>query len=127
MTEKERQALMSIILGEHPRCTYDTLIRLEHLGYIEFVMDDYELSYGAYNAYLPEGNFWNDVQQKPIRGNIYLAKVTRVEPSLQAAFVDARGLRRGPDEPAGEQVRQRRMPLPVRQHRHQQVRPAQQR
>lgn len=40
MTEKERQALMSIILGEHPRCTYDTLIRLEQLGYIEFVMDD---------------------------------------------------------------------------------------
>ena len=26
--------------------------------------------------------------RKQLRGNIYLAKVTRVEPSLQAAFVD---------------------------------------
>ena len=26
--------------------------------------------------------------RRPIRGNIYLAKVIRVEPSLQAAFVD---------------------------------------
>ncbi len=33
----------------------------------------------------------------------------------------------GADEPAGEQVRQRRMTLPVGQHRHQQVGPAQQR
>ena len=29
--------------------------------------------------------------KKQIRGNIYLAKVTRVEPSLQAAFVDYGG------------------------------------
>src|SRR4029077_722546 len=29
------------------------------------------------------------------RGNIYLAKVTRVEPSLQAAFVDYGGNRHG--------------------------------
>ncbi|WP_421791444.1 Rne/Rng family ribonuclease [Hyphobacterium sp.] len=33
--------------------------------------------------------------KKPIRGNIYLAKVTRVEPSLQAAFVDYGGNRHG--------------------------------
>lgn len=33
--------------------------------------------------------------QKQIRGNIYLAKVTRVEPSLQAAFVDYGGNRHG--------------------------------
>ena len=26
--------------------------------------------------------------KRPLKGNIYLAKVTRVEPSLQAAFVD---------------------------------------
>ncbi|HNW58081.1 MAG TPA: TonB-dependent receptor [bacterium] len=39
---------------------------------VEVVMDDYKLSYGAYNAYLPEGNFWNNVNQKPIRGNFYL-------------------------------------------------------
>ena len=30
-----------------------------------------------------------------LRGNIYLAKVTRVEPSLQAAFVDYGGNRHG--------------------------------
>ena len=28
--------------------------------------------------------------RRPLRGNIYLAKVTRVEPSLQACFVDYR-------------------------------------
>ena len=33
--------------------------------------------------------------KKQIRGNIYLAKVTRVEPSLQAAFVDYGGNRHG--------------------------------
>ena len=33
--------------------------------------------------------------RRPIRGNIYLAKVTRVEPSLQAAFVDYGGNRHG--------------------------------
>ncbi len=27
-------------------------------------------------------------QRKQLRGNIYLAKVTRVEPSLQAAFIE---------------------------------------
>jgi len=32
---------------------------------------------------------------KPLKGNIYLAKVTRVEPSLQAAFVDYGGNRHG--------------------------------
>ena len=33
--------------------------------------------------------------RKQIKGNIYLAKVTRVEPSLQAAFVDYGGNRHG--------------------------------
>ncbi len=33
--------------------------------------------------------------KKPLRGNIYLAKVTRVEPSLQAAFIDYGGNRHG--------------------------------
>ncbi|MFN7176263.1 MAG: ribonuclease E/G, partial [Thermaurantiacus sp.] len=33
--------------------------------------------------------------RKQIRGNIYLAKVTRVEPSLQAAFIDYGGNRHG--------------------------------
>ena len=33
--------------------------------------------------------------RKPIRGNIYLAKVTRVEPSLQAAFVEYGGNKHG--------------------------------
>ena len=31
----------------------------------------------------------------PLRGNIYLAKITRVEPSLQAAFVEYGGNRHG--------------------------------
>src|SRR5256886_17284180 len=33
--------------------------------------------------------------RKQLRGNIYLAKVTRVEPSLQAAFIDYGGNRHG--------------------------------
>jgi len=33
--------------------------------------------------------------RRPLKGNIYLAKVTRVEPSLQAAFVDYGGNRHG--------------------------------
>ncbi|MBM3542390.1 MAG: S1 RNA-binding domain-containing protein, partial [Alphaproteobacteria bacterium] len=33
--------------------------------------------------------------RKPLKGNIYLAKVTRVEPSLQAAFVEYGGNRHG--------------------------------
>src|SRR6266545_1438561 len=33
--------------------------------------------------------------RQQLRGNIYLAKVTRVEPSLQAAFVDYGGNRHG--------------------------------
>src|ERR671916_1199644 len=34
-------------------------------------------------------------EQKQLKGNIYLAKVTRVEPSLQAAFIDYGGNRHG--------------------------------
>src|SRR6201747_2740917 len=33
--------------------------------------------------------------RKQLRGNIYLAKVTRVEPSLQAAFIEYGGNRHG--------------------------------
>ena len=33
--------------------------------------------------------------RKQLKGNIYLAKVTRVEPSLQAAFVEYGGNRHG--------------------------------
>src|SRR6201996_6986284 len=33
--------------------------------------------------------------KKQIKGNIYLAKITRVEPSLQAAFVEYGGNRHG--------------------------------
>ena len=35
------------------------------------------------------------VNKRQLQGNIYLAKVTRVEPSLQAAFVDYGGNRHG--------------------------------
>src|ERR1700744_849825 len=34
-------------------------------------------------------------QRKQLRGNIYLAKVTRVDPSLQAAFIEYGGNRHG--------------------------------
>ena len=37
----------------------------------------------------------NPPNRRQLRGNIYLAKVTRVEPSLQAAFVDYGGNRHG--------------------------------
>ena len=38
---------------------------------------------------------FESADKKQIKGNIYLAKVTRVEPSLQAAFVDFGGNRHG--------------------------------
>ena len=38
---------------------------------------------------------FESAEHKQIKGNIYLAKVTRVEPSLQAAFVDFGGNRPG--------------------------------
>ncbi|MCP4559410.1 MAG: ribonuclease E/G [Bosea sp.] len=38
---------------------------------------------------------FESASRKPLRGNIYLAKVTQVEPSLQAAFVEYGGNRHG--------------------------------
>ena len=38
---------------------------------------------------------FESAEHKQIKGNIYLAKVTRVEPSLQAAFVEYGGNRHG--------------------------------
>ena len=38
---------------------------------------------------------FESINKRPLAGNIYLAKVTRVEPSLQAAFVDYGGNRHG--------------------------------
>ncbi|WP_028969459.1 Rne/Rng family ribonuclease [Sphingomonas sp. URHD0057] len=38
---------------------------------------------------------FESVEHKQLKGNIYLAKVTRVEPSLQAAFIDYGGNRHG--------------------------------
>src|ERR1043166_8035381 len=38
---------------------------------------------------------FESAQRRQLRGNIYLAKVTRVEPSLQAAFVEYGGNRHG--------------------------------
>tara|TARA_R110002051_G_scaffold3151_3_gene16982 strand:- start:1502 stop:4084 length:2583 start_codon:yes stop_codon:yes gene_type:complete len=38
---------------------------------------------------------FESAERRQLRGNIYLAKVTRVEPSLQAAFVDYGGNRHG--------------------------------
>src|SRR5690554_6057132 len=38
---------------------------------------------------------FESAERRQLRGNIYLAKVTRVEPSLQAAFVEYGGNRHG--------------------------------
>ena len=38
---------------------------------------------------------FESAQRRQLRGNIYLAKVTRVEPSLQAAFIEYGGNRHG--------------------------------
>lgn len=38
---------------------------------------------------------YESASRKQLKGNIYLVKVTRVEPSLQAAFVDFGGNRHG--------------------------------
>lgn len=46
------------------------------------------------NGYLEDFDYENALR-KPLKGNIYLAKVTRVEPSLQAAFVNYGGNRHG--------------------------------
>src|SRR5690606_25495044 len=46
------------------------------------------------NGRVEEFDF-ESASRKLLRGNIYLAKVTRVEPSLQAAFVDYGGNRHG--------------------------------
>jgi ribonuclease E len=46
------------------------------------------------NGRVEEFDF-ESASKKPLRGNIYLAKVTRVEPSLQACFVEYGGNRHG--------------------------------
>ena len=46
------------------------------------------------NSRVEEFDF-ESAARKLLRGNIYLAKVTRVEPSLQAAFIDYGGNRHG--------------------------------
>ena len=52
------------------------------------------LPYGKATKEVEEFDF-EAANKKPLRGNIYLAKVTRVEPSLQAAFVEYGGNRHG--------------------------------
>src|SRR5256884_8398320 len=58
---------------------------------------------------------FESASRKQLRGNIYLAKVTRVEPSLQAAFVDYGGNRHG--LPAFREIHPHhyQIPLPHRQ------------
>src|SRR5437879_11658218 len=71
---------------------------------------------------------FESASRRQLRGNIYLAKVTRVEPSLQATFVDYGGNRHGflafseihpdyyripvSDRPAGEAEPQLGGPVP---------------
>lgn len=47
------------------------------------------------NGHQVEELDFESLARRQLRGNIYLAKVTRVEPSLQAAFVDFGGERQG--------------------------------
>ena len=47
------------------------------------------------NKYALEAFDYESEIRKQLKGNIYLAKVTRVEPSLQAAFVEYGGNRHG--------------------------------
>ncbi len=46
------------------------------------------------NDVLVDFDFEN-LSKKPLKGNVYLAKIVRIEPSLQAAFVDYGGNRHG--------------------------------
>jgi ribonuclease E len=48
----------------------------------------------AHNNRIEEFDF-ESAERKQLKGNIYLAKVTRVEPSLQAAFIEFGGNRHG--------------------------------
>src|ERR1700759_5525316 len=53
--------------------------------------------------------------RRPLKGNIYLAKVTRVEPSLQAAFVEYGGNRQGFLAFSGIHPDYYQIPIPDRQ------------
>src|SRR5437588_12364756 len=58
---------------------------------------------------------FESAQRKQLRGNIYLAKVTRVEPSLQAAFVEYGGNRHGFLAFSGIHPDYSQIPVPARE------------
>src|SRR5690242_7291966 len=62
-----------LIDATHPEETRVVVVRGNRLGEFDF----------------------ESAQRRQLRGNIYLAKVTRVEPSLQAAFIEYGGNRHG--------------------------------
>lgn len=38
---------------------------------IELIYDQFDMSFGQVNKYLPDGNFWTTIKQNPFRGSIY--------------------------------------------------------
>ncbi len=39
---------------------------------VKFVLDDYNMGFGMRNYFLPEGNTWTTIKEKPIRGMAYI-------------------------------------------------------
>ena len=57
--------------------------------------DDQETRIASLNDTIVEDFEYELIDKKQLRGNVYLARVSRVEPSLQAAFVEYGGNRQG--------------------------------
>ena len=57
--------------------------------------DDQETRIASLNDNLVEDFEYELIDKKQLRGNVYLARVSRVEPSLQAAFIEYGGNRQG--------------------------------
>ena len=54
---------------------------------IEFVYDQFDMSFGQINKYLPEGNTWTTIKQNPYRGSFYVQDKIEV-----GGFISSLGL-----------------------------------
>ena len=77
-----------------PACARKKAIKMSKKLLIDARQDD-ETRVVLLNNNKLEDFDYETSHRKPIKGNIYLARVTRVEPSLQAAFVEYGGNRQG--------------------------------